>query len=1111
MVMNILMFVDFDFDKGLPTPAVLKPKPLWTGKQIISLVIPDVIHLEKGKDFISTKDDCVIIQKGEVLSGIIEKKVVGSASLGLIHVVWKDLGAQACCDLLSNIQFVVNNWLVHTGFTVGVADIIAKPEIVTAVKEKIKFYKRKVRKIINMTQYGRLKSQPGKSTIESFEHQVNRRLNAARDEAGRIALKALDSDNRLTNMVVAGSKGNTNNISQIMACCGQQNVEGKRIGFGFNKRSLPHFTKDDLSADSKGFVENSYLTGLTPAEFYFHAMGGREGLIDTAVKTADTGYISRRLMKALEDVMVKYDGTVRTSREVLIQFLYGEDGIAAEHFESIPLDTVDMDNRTIDKKCNFIANIQNEAAYKAELAKAIGEERAEEILQNSEVQQMFREEVDQIKADRDTLRYDIMRTKVQSSLPMPVNLPRIVTNVLSEHQIRPNSISDLDPRYFFEKKKQLIDSLCVIPQARLGNLNPRSVIYEAHQNSMMLFKIFLRRYLCAKKIICEERFDRASYDQLLCSIGEVFQNAIAHPGEMVGSIGAQSMGEPATQMTLNTFHSAGIASMNVTLGVPRLKEVINVAKTIKTPSLKIFLQENIMRDQKEVFKIGDQIQYTNLSNLVGDWGIYYDPNHDSTIIKEDKELIELYQEVEQLQVTSEANISKWLLRFKISKDTTDSLFGDQFQFRRDVVDRIDRTLNAGEDGGNVVEVISSEDFDERQVIRLRPYDVGEEDSQAVIMLLRELADEILHKITLRGFEKISKVFYTSSSVECVRTVFNKETGEKTTIKNIWLIETDGVDLARVFSIDGVDATRTTSNHIIEILQVLGIEAARNSLIKELRMILQTYAIYVNYHHLCTLVDVMTQRGIFTSITRHGINRVNSGPLRKCSFEETTEILLEAAFFGEHDTLTGITENIIFGQLAPYGTGSVDLIVDQQALFNCPQTKTETYEPVPSSEHMVMDDEPLYSEQTPTVEKTPAQGLGYGYGGGNTSVYTSNPDVMFTPFHKVGSPGYSMGGGSSSYQPMQSPARVAAASSVYDNIQGYSPSSAYGSANYVDGQVGYSSAGNTSQHASYSPTNVMNPFQSPSYSPTTPSYVTGYVAGPITHSTNSYQYGGPTNN
>lgn len=221
--------------------------------------------------------------------------------------------------------------------------------------------------------------------MESFEHQVNRRLNAARDEAGNIAIKNLDSDNRLVNMVVAGSKGNTNNISQIMACCGQQNVEGKRIAFGFSKRTLPHFTKDDYGAESKGFVANSYLTGLTPSEFYFHAMGGREGLIDTAVKTADTGYISRRLMKALEDVMVKYDGTVRTSREVLIQFLYGEDGMAGEHFEKINLDLLTLDNASLDKKCNFISNITSGDKFVDKLSESVGLDRANEILKNQDV------------------------------------------------------------------------------------------------------------------------------------------------------------------------------------------------------------------------------------------------------------------------------------------------------------------------------------------------------------------------------------------------------------------------------------------------------------------------------------------------------------------------------------------------------------------------------------------------------------------------------------------------------------------------------------------------------------------------------------------------------
>lgn len=138
-------------------------------------------------------------------------------------------------------------------------------------------------------------------------------LNKARDEAGRAAQSSLDEGNNVKAMVTAGSKGSFINISQMIACVGQQNVEGKRIPFGFVDRTLPHFTKDDYGPESRGFVENSYLRGLTPQEFFFHAMGGREGLIDTAVKTSETGYIQRRLVKAMEDVMVKYDGTIRNS------------------------------------------------------------------------------------------------------------------------------------------------------------------------------------------------------------------------------------------------------------------------------------------------------------------------------------------------------------------------------------------------------------------------------------------------------------------------------------------------------------------------------------------------------------------------------------------------------------------------------------------------------------------------------------------------------------------------------------------------------------------------------------------------------------------------------
>lgn len=224
--MNILMFTDYDLQKGLPQPAIMKPKPLWTGKQVISIVIPKVLNLDntgKFDNFVSkSKDDSgVVVQCGELMSGILNKSSVGNSPGGLIHITWKDLGPQACCDILSNIQLVVNNWLVNTGMTVGVQDIIAKPAIINKVKEILVSHKYKVRKIIKKAQQSKLKQQPGKTIIESFEVYVNKKLNDARNKAGETALKALAADNRLKNMVSAGSKGSEMNISQIMACVGQ--------------------------------------------------------------------------------------------------------------------------------------------------------------------------------------------------------------------------------------------------------------------------------------------------------------------------------------------------------------------------------------------------------------------------------------------------------------------------------------------------------------------------------------------------------------------------------------------------------------------------------------------------------------------------------------------------------------------------------------------------------------------------------------------------------------------------------------------------------------------------------------------------------------------------
>ena len=207
--------------------------------------------------------------------------------------------------------------------------------------------------VIKKAHNNELEPTPGNTLRQTFENQVNRILNEARDKTGSSAQRSLSEFNNFKIMVTAGSKGSKINISQVIACVGQQNVEGKRIPFGFRHRTLPHFIKDDYGPESKGFVENSYLAGLTPNEFFFHAMGGREGLIDTAVKTSETGYIQRRLIKAMEGLMAHYDGTVRNSNQQLVQLCYGEDGMDGMHMEFQQLNTIKPSHAAFERQFHF--------------------------------------------------------------------------------------------------------------------------------------------------------------------------------------------------------------------------------------------------------------------------------------------------------------------------------------------------------------------------------------------------------------------------------------------------------------------------------------------------------------------------------------------------------------------------------------------------------------------------------------------------------------------------------------------------------------------------------------------------------------------------------------
>ena len=907
-VQNILLWVP-DWNGDIPIPAILKPKPLWTGKQILSLCIPRGINIYRSPDPKSSNpvfDDGVMVENGEIMFGIIEKKTVGASQGGLVHVVFREKGPEATRGLFTGLQTVVNYWLFHNGFSIGIGDTIADKKTMAYITRQIAERKSNVSRIIEDAHHDQLKAAPGMTIRESFESRVERELNLARDHSGQYAQKSLKEDNNVKQMVVAGSKGSFINISQMSVCVGQQSVEGKRIPFGFRHRTLPHYNKDDFSAEARGFVENSYLRGLTPQEFFFHAMAGREGLIDTAVKTAETGYIQRRLVKALEDVQVCYDGTVRNSLGDLIQFVYGEDGMDGAFIERQSIDTFALNNKEFSHQ--YRVDVTDPAGGFVPGTLQVGIDDS-----SLELQAKLDEEYKQLVEDRHLLRHFVFPQQDSSSPHyLPVNLHRIVENAKQIFHIDARKPSDLDPAHIIDALKALLERLVVVRGDDFLSL-------EAQQNATMAFRMHLRATFSTRRVLERHHLNREAFDWVLGEIETKFNQSVAHPGEMCGTLAAQSIGEPATQMTLNTFHYAGVSSKNVTLGVPRLKEIINVATNIKTPSLSVYLQPEIAKDRILAKNVQQELAYTTLRTVTAAVEIWYDPDPSSTIIEEDSIFVESFFAIPDEDVESKLHLqSPWLLRLELDR-----------------AKMIDRKLTMPYVAGRIAEsfktdlfVIWSEDNSEKLVIRCRVLGGADKDEDGMgtveeDVFLRQLENTMLDSVSLRGVKGIERVFLQEHD----KVVITAEGSIKGRDEKEWVLETDGVNLQTVMCIEGVDFRRTYSNSCVEIFNVLGIEAARAAIMKELRKVIEFAGSYVNYRHLALLCDLMTHRGTLMAITRHGINRADTGALMRCSFEETVEILMEAAAVGEKDDCHGIAENVMFGQMAPMGTGSFDVALD----------------------------------------------------------------------------------------------------------------------------------------------------------------------------------------
>ena len=528
-MMNLLMmFSKVNMEK-------LKGKERISNFDILSQILPPFSLKVKNKQYESGEDpkltnNIIEIKNGEYLRGQLDKSLLGAGTKGLIHRICNDHGNMASADFIDDLQNIITEYMKTSSFSVGISDLISDKTTNEKIIDVITNKKNDVKELIDQIQLGIFENNSGKTNQEEFEMKVNNILNQASADAGKIGLKNLSKDNRFVIMVNAGSKGSELNISQMVSCVGQQNVEGKRIPYGFEHRTLPHFTKFDDSSSSRGFVENSYINGLTPQEVFFHAMGGRIGLIDTAVKTSTTGYIQRRLIKGLEDLMVNYDMTIRNNKNKIIQFTYGGDNIDTIKVENQEIELVDKSIQEIYEYYNLVDLELENKRLMIVFTKPTITRMKKQTEKWNEKTKIY---TDFMIQQRNLIVKNIFKNKEDKIVRCPVAFKYLIENVMGNLNINRNSIVDLTLLECMELIEECFDNL--------------EKIYSAPPS--LLFKVLYYYYLSPKNLLYNKRINKTALVLLLETITMNYKRAIVVPGEMVGLIAAQSIGEPTTQMS----------------------------------------------------------------------------------------------------------------------------------------------------------------------------------------------------------------------------------------------------------------------------------------------------------------------------------------------------------------------------------------------------------------------------------------------------------------------------------------------------------------------------------------------------------------------------------
>ncbi|WBW72626.1 DNA-directed RNA polymerase I complex large subunit Nuc1 [Schizosaccharomyces osmophilus] len=945
-------------------PAVVAPKIFWTGKQVISTILLNLKPIDRpglnlrGKAKVAGKywspnseEGSVLFEDGELLCGVLDKSSFGASSFGIVHSIHELYGADIAGRLLSVLSRLFTAYAQMRGFTCRMDDLRLGEIGNVWRRELLDGGKGLGREAAS--EYVGLPSDANLSVLNANLEEVYRddeKLQGL-DATVKGKMNGLTSSvinkcipdglltkfpkNHMQAMTVSGAKGSNVNVSQISCLLGQQELEGRRVPVMVSGKSLPSFLPYETSAKAGGFIASRFLTGIAPQEYFFHCMAGREGLIDTAVKTSRSGYLQRCLMKHLEGLNVEYDHTVRDADGSIVQFFYGEDS----------LDVTKQKHLT---QFEFSARNYKSLIQKYKVKSVLSSVDSEKASSYAK------------KALKKPHKYDPVMDKYPPS--------RYLGSVSEKFQRAVDDYTQNNPDKLIAGKKE--------------SKQDESLLNEAKFKALMQLR---------------------------------YQQSLVDPGEGVGVLASQSIGEPSTQMTLNTFHFAGFGAKNVTLGIPRLREIIMTASAnIQTPQMTLRLNDDVSKERsaafcKEVNKLvlSEVVKQVRVVERISGQGS--DEQSKSYAIHLDlyprKEYEEEYgaqqEEIERtvsstfLRVLNR-NIKGYLSKSRQRKSAGDESSPEVGEALRPLENIADAPVEGAAQGS-----LEDEDNDatnEKMAARSKQHasydgpDEGDKDAMRDLKKSQKVEEELDEEDGFKSDESVTDFkerkqaeklkassinekrsfnIQTAQTVlpNCKNIDFDYQNGEWATVELVFPINTEKLlmvslveaacaqtvvheisGIARCFpkpaesAMDTVPKVITegvnlkamwefyneismndiSTNDIAAILRIYGVEAARNAIVNEVSAVFGVYGIGVDSRHLSLIADYMTFEGGYKAFNRMGIE-YNTSPLAKMSFETTCHFLTEAALAGDVDTLTNPSARLVMGQVGRFGTGSFDLL------------------------------------------------------------------------------------------------------------------------------------------------------------------------------------------